>query len=66
MIVAHRHQHTAVDGTARHIGVSHHIAGPVYAWTLAVPHAKDAIIFAFAAQLGLLCTPKGCCRQIFV
>ncbi len=51
---------------ARHIGVAHHIARAIHPRPLAVPQAKHAVIFALAAQLGLLRAPKRGGGQIFV
>ena len=42
------------------------VAGPVDARPLAVPHAENAVVLAFTAQLGLLRTPNRGRRQIFV
>ena len=36
------------------VGVSEDVAGPVDARAFAVPDAEYAVVFAFAAQLGLL------------
>ena len=66
VVVPHRHQNAAQCGTAGHIGVTHHIARPVYARTFAVPQAKDAIEFALAAQFSLLRPPMGGGGQILV
>ncbi len=57
MIVAHQRQHAAVLRGAGEIGVAEHVAGAVDAGTLAVPHAENAVVFALAAQLGLLRAP---------
>ncbi len=42
------------------------VAGAVDARALAVPHAEDAIVFAFAAQLRLLRAPQRGGREVFV
>jgi hypothetical protein len=46
--------------------VAEDIAGAVDAGAFAVPHAEHAIIFAFAAQLGLLGAPERGGRKVFV
>ena len=66
MVVAHGHQHAAVRRAARHVGVFEHVARAVHARPLAVPQAKDAVVFALAAQFGLLAAPQGGGGQIFV
>ena len=58
VVVAHQRQHAAMPRGAGEIGVAEHIAGAVDARTLAVPHAEHAVVFAFAAQLGLLRAPQ--------
>ncbi len=65
MIVAHCHQNTAMGRCARHVGMTHDVAGPVHPGPLAVPKAENTIELAFATQLRLLCTPECCGRQIF-
>ena len=57
MIVAHQREHAAVLRGTCEIGVAEHVAGTVDAGTFAVPHAENAVVFAFAAQLGLLRAP---------
>src|SRR6516225_8412847 len=54
MVVAHQRDHTAVLRGAGEIGVTESIARTIDARAFAVPHAEHAIIFALAAQLGLL------------
>ena len=66
MVIAHGHDHAAMGGCARHIGMAHHVARPVHAGAFAVPQAKDAVILALAAQFRLLAAPKGGRGQIFV
>jgi hypothetical protein len=58
VIVAHQGKDAAVLGGAGKIGVSEDVAGPVDARTFAIPHAEDAIEFAFPAQFGLLRSPE--------
>src|SRR5688572_27488605 len=48
------------------ISVAKDIARSVDAWALAVPNAEHTVVYAVTAQLGLLCAPKGCRRQILV
>ena len=57
MIVAHQSEHAAVLRGTCEIGVTEHVAGAVDAGPFAVPHAKNAVVFALAAQLGLLRAP---------
>ncbi len=66
MIVAHQRQYAAVLRGAREIGMAEHVAGTVDAGTFAVPHAEDAVVFALAAQFGLLRTPYGGGGEIFI
>ena len=58
MVVAHQSENAAVFRRAREIGVAKDVARAINAWTLAVPHAEDAIELAFAAQFGLLAAPQ--------
>src|ERR1700738_4754149 len=53
-------------GTAGEIGMTHHIAAAVDAGALAVPKREHAVIFAFAAQFGLLRAPHGRRRDVFI
>src|SRR5947209_4634659 len=46
--------------------MAEHVAGAVDARPLAVPHAEHAVVFAFAAQLGLLRTPNRGRREVLV
>ena len=57
MVVAHQGEHAAVLGGTGEIGMAEHVAGAVDARPLAVPHAEYAVVFALAAQLGLLRAP---------
>ena len=66
MIVAHQGQHAAMFRRAREIDVAEDIAAAVDAWTLAVPEREDAVVFAFAAHLGLLRAPDGGRGEILV
>ena len=66
VVIPHRHQHAAIHRRAGHIGVTHHIPGPVHTRPLAVPQTKDTIVFALTAQLGLLGTPNRCGGKVFV
>ncbi len=66
VVVPHRHQDTAVARGAGHVGVAHHVAGPIHPRALAVPEPEDTVEAPFAAQLGLLRAPKCSCSQILV
>ena len=66
VVVAHQRQHAAVFGGAGQVGVAKHVAGAVDAGAFAVPHGKDAIELAFAAQLGLLRAPHRGRGKVFV
>jgi len=57
VVVAHQGEHAAGFGGAGEISVAEHVAGAVDAGAFAVPHAKDAIEFALAAQFRLLGAP---------
>ena len=46
--------------------MTEHVAGAVDAGTFAVPHAENAVVFALAAQLGLLRAPHRCCGEILI
>ena len=66
MIVAHEGQRAAVARRAGEIDVAEGVAAAVDAWTFAVPEREDAVIFAFAAHLGLLRAPDGGRGEILV
>jgi len=66
VVVAHQRQHAAVLGRAGEIGVAEHVAAAVDAGALAVPQAEDAVVFALAAQLGLLRAPQCGGGEVFV
>ena len=66
VVVAHQRQHAAVFGGAGQIGMAEDVAGAVDAGALAVPHGKDAVVFAFAAQLGLLGAPHRGGGQVLI
>src|SRR5208282_3286981 len=59
-------QHAAVFGGAGQIGMAENVAGAVDAGALAVPHGKDAVVLAFAAQLGLLGAPHRGGGQVLI
>ena len=46
--------------------MAEHVAGAVDARPLAVPHAEHAVVFALAAQLGLLRAPDRGRREVLV
>src|SRR5581483_4437504 len=54
VIVAGYRQHAAMRRSAGEIGMAEDVAGAIDARPFAVPHAKDAVVETFAAQLGLL------------
>ena len=66
MVIPHRHQHTTMRRSARHIRMAHHITGTVDPRPFAVPQTKYTVVFAFAAQFRLLAAPKHRRREIFV
>ena len=66
MIVAHGHEDAAVFVGAKAIAVAHHVRGAVNPGRLAIPHGVDAIHQRVREEFQLLCTPDGCCRQVFV
>ena len=66
VVIAHQRNDATMFRRTRMIGMAQRIAGPVDARPLAVPEPADAVILAFAAQLGLLCTPDGGGREFFV
>ena len=59
VVVAGDQQHAAVFGGAGKIHVFEYVAAAVDAWTFAVPHREHAVVFRFADQGDLLCTPHG-------
>ena len=65
VVVAHQGDHAAVLRRAGEIGMAEHVAGAIDARALAVPHAEHAVVFALAAQLGLLRAPdRGGCEVL--
>ena len=66
VVVAHHHDGAAERRGAGEIGVAEDVAGAVDARALAVPDAEDAVVFAVAAQLGLLRAPDGGRGEILV
>ena len=66
MIVAHERKHAAMFRRAGEIDVTQRVAAAVDARPLAVPNGEDAVIFAFAAHLGLLRAPDGGGGEILV
>ncbi len=58
VVVAHQHEHAAQGRGAGEVAVLEDVAGPVDARALAVPHAEHAVVFALAAQMGLLGPPQ--------
>src|SRR3974390_3557003 len=66
VIVTHQRDDAAVLRRAGEIGMAEDVAGAVNARPLAVPHAEDAIEFAFATQFRLLRTPECCRSQLLI
>ena len=66
MVIPHQGQHAAPRRSPCHIGMAEHIPRAVDPRSLAVPERKDAVIFALAAHLGLLCAPTGRGCQLLV
>ncbi len=66
MIVTRQHQHAAMRGGARRIGVLEHVTRAVDARSLAVPHAEHTVVFPGWPQIGLLCPPHRGCRKFLV
>ena len=66
MVIAGQHQDAAVAGRARGIAVLEHVARPVHARTLAVPHGIDAVIARTGEHADLLAAPDGGCAQFLV
>ena len=66
MVVAGQQQHAAMLRTAREIAVPQHVAGPVDAGPLGVPHRENAVIVGVREQVELLAAPD--CRggEVFV
>ena len=65
-VVARRHDHAAVGAGAVHVGVPEHVAAPVHARRLAVPHADDPVVPAQRRQVVLLAAPHGGGGQVLV
>ncbi|MNK92308.1 hypothetical protein D3C87_1124280 [compost metagenome] len=57
MVVAGNGQHAAKFRGAGGVGVAEHIAAAIDARTLAVPHAKHAIVGGAFEEIDLLRTP---------
>ncbi len=66
MIIAHKHQHTAIGRRSRQIGVAENIAGTINAGPFAIPQGKHAIIKPLAAHFRLLGSPDSGSGQIFI
>ena len=66
VVVAHQREHTAILAGAGKVGVAENVAAAIDARPFAVPDRKHAIVFALAANFGLLRTPDRCRRQILV
>ncbi len=58
MVVAGHGQYAAVPGGAGAVGVLEDVAAAVYAGTLAVPHAEDAVMFGARRKPDLLSAPQ--------
>ncbi|MNQ48026.1 hypothetical protein D3C85_618900 [compost metagenome] len=66
MVIAGNGQHTAELRGAGSVGVAEHIAAAVDARTLAVPHAKHAIVGGAFEEIDLLRTPDRRGGKVFV
>ncbi|MNS82482.1 hypothetical protein D3C72_1162280 [compost metagenome] len=66
MVVARQHQHAAVRGRARRVGMLEDVHRPVHARPLAVPHAEHAVALRARKQVELLRAPDRGGRQVFV
>ena len=66
VVIAHGHDDAAMFRRTRHVGMFEHVARAVHARSLAIPQAEHTVVFAFAAQLGLLAAPQGGGGQVLV
>ena len=66
MVVAGQHQHAAMARRSRRVAVLEHVARPVHARTLAVPHGIDAVIARTGEHADLLAAPNGGGAQLLV
>ena len=66
VVIPHRHDDAAMFRGPRHIGVPHHIAGPIHTGPLAIPQTENTVIFTFAAQFCLLGSPDRGGGKVFV
>ena len=66
VVIAHRHDDPAMRGGACHIGMAHHVTGPVHPRPFAIPETEHAIMRALTAQFRLLAAPKGGRGKVFV
>ncbi|KAF1853937.1 hypothetical protein Lal_00005148 [Lupinus albus] len=66
VVVAGQHQHAAVAGGAGGVGMLEHVARPVDAGALAVPHGEDAVILGAFEHADLLAAPDRRCAQLLV
>ena len=66
MVVPGDRQHAAVAGGAEGVGVLDHVHAAVDTGALAVPHAKDTVVFGAAEELGLLAAPDRGRSQVFI
>ena len=66
MVVTHQREHAAILAGSGKIGVTEHVAATIDAGSLAVPDRKHAVVFAFAADFGLLCAPDRGRSEILV
>ena len=63
MVISGHREHAAMLCGAEGIGVFDHIHAAIHAGTLAIPHAKHAVVARALEQLGLLTAPNsGCCE----
>ena len=67
VVIAGNGNHAAVARGAGHVGVLEHIAAAIDAWPLAIPNAKDTVVFfALRVQVELLGTPDSGSAQLFI
>ncbi len=66
MVITGENQHTTMLGRAGIVGVFENVTGPVNTGSLAVPHAKDTIIFGILVHIDLLATPDDGGGKVFV
>ena len=66
MIVTVKCHDAAMFGGSGQVGVAQDVAGAIHARTFAVPPGHGPVILALPGQIGLLRSPRGSSRQVFV